>query len=141
MQDRVFWDSNLWIYLAVQSTQPDDIAKQNTLNNLLLSPSVLVSSAQVFNEVANVLMKKKYKYSEADTQDFLAQIEQNTYCLPLTKNLTFDALNLKGLYQFSWYDSLIVAAAVKTNCKFLYSEDMHNGLVVGQTTIVNPFSI
>ena len=140
MPDRIFWDSNLWVYLAIQSNTPDDIAKQNTLNNLLLNPSILISSAQVLNEVANVLMRK-YKYSEADTQDFLTQIEQSTYCLPLTKDLTFEALNLKELYQFSWYDSLIVAAAVKTNCKFLYSEDMHNGLVVGQTTIVNPFSI
>lgn len=140
MQDRFFWDSNLWIYLAVQSNTPDDIAKQNTLNNLLLSPPILISSAQVLNEVANVLMRK-YKYSQADTHDFLTKIEQNTYCLPLTKDLTFDALNLKELHQFSWYDSLIVAAAVKTNSKFLYSEDMHNGLVIGQTTIVNPFKI
>ena len=63
MPDRIFWDSNLWVYLAIQSNTPDDVAKQNTLNNLLLNPSILISSAQVLNEVANVLMRK-YKYSE-----------------------------------------------------------------------------
>ena len=41
---------------------------------------------------------------------------------------------------FSYWDSLIVAAAIDTGCSTLYSEDMQHGRVLlGQLTIVNPF--
>ena len=43
-------------------------------------------------------------------------------------------------YGFAVYDAMIVAAALQSQCSTLYSEDMHDGLVVeGQLSIVNPF--
>jgi predicted nucleic acid-binding protein len=40
---------------------------------------------------------------------------------------------------FSYWDSLIVAAALDAGCTTLYSEDMQHGRVLhGQLTIVNP---
>lgn len=43
-------------------------------------------------------------------------------------------------YALSWFDSLIVAAAIETGCETLLTEDMQDGLVVdGTLTIVNPF--
>lgn len=43
-------------------------------------------------------------------------------------------------YHFSFYDSLIIAAALKASYKVLYSEDMQHGQVIENTlTIVNPF--
>lgn len=46
---------------------------------------------------------------------------------------------LRGRYCLSYWDSLIVAAALQTDCTILYSEDMQNGLVFdGRLRIVNP---
>ena len=43
-------------------------------------------------------------------------------------------------YQFSVYDAMIVAAALLSGCTTLWSEDMHDGLLVeDQLRIVNPF--
>jgi predicted nucleic acid-binding protein len=43
-------------------------------------------------------------------------------------------------YGFSVYDAMIVAAALREGCTTLYSEDMHDGLLVeDQLRIVNPF--
>ncbi|MEY3882473.1 MAG: hypothetical protein RIQ94_3269 [Pseudomonadota bacterium] len=43
-------------------------------------------------------------------------------------------------YQFSNWDSLIIAAALLAKCDILYSEDMqHNQVIDGQLTILNPF--
>lgn len=41
---------------------------------------------------------------------------------------------------FSYYDSLIVAAAQEAGCDTVYSEDLQHGQVVGPgLTVVNPF--
>jgi predicted nucleic acid-binding protein len=40
---------------------------------------------------------------------------------------------------FSFWDSLIVEAALFSGCSQLLSEDMQNGLVVDSLTICNPF--
>ena len=44
-------------------------------------------------------------------------------------------------YKFSFYDSLIVAAALECNCKILYSEDLqHKQVIEKSLTIINPFN-
>lgn len=49
------------------------------------------------------------------------------------------ALELQGRYRFSFYDSLVVAAALESGCQKLYSEDLQHGQRVGNLTIENPF--
>jgi len=50
------------------------------------------------------------------------------------------ALDVRERYGFSWYDSLIVAAALAAGCQRLYSEDMQHGqLIDGQLSVINPF--
>lgn len=139
MQDNHFLDSNLWIYLFIKSHDPGDLMKQTKIQQLLKIHSSFVSSVQVLNEVANVLMQK-YGYSETRTEGFLQSINQLTDLVDLTKELSFKALQLKSRYQLNWYDSLIAAAALDSGCKILYSEDMQDGLVIeGRLKVVNPF--
>jgi len=57
---------------------------------------------------------------------------------------TFETLKLaKKLikkYNFQLFDSVVVASSLEANCSILYSEDMHNGLIVEKKlTIINPF--
>lgn len=40
---------------------------------------------------------------------------------------------------FSWYDSLIVAAALEARCEVLYTEDLQHGQRIEGLRIVNPF--
>ena len=49
------------------------------------------------------------------------------------------ALELMERWQFSFYDSLILASALQANCKILYSEDLHHQQRIQTLTIVNPF--
>jgi predicted nucleic acid-binding protein len=46
---------------------------------------------------------------------------------------------LQAANQLSWYDSLIVAAAIQGGCKILYSEDMQHGRRFGELVVENPF--
>lgn len=50
------------------------------------------------------------------------------------------ASHLRTQHYFSFWDSLIVAAALHAAVTILYSEDMQSGLKIGdQLEIVNPF--
>jgi predicted nucleic acid-binding protein len=50
------------------------------------------------------------------------------------------AASLRLEYSFSYWDSLVVAVALRANCTILYSEDMqHNLKVRGDLVIFNPF--
>ena len=54
----------------------------------------------------------------------------------------------KGIWQsllfinFSYWDSMITAAALKSGCNILYSEDLqHEQLMENQLKIINPFHV
>ncbi len=49
------------------------------------------------------------------------------------------ALQLQLRWRFSFYDSLIVAAALEAGCKRLLSEDLQHGQRIETLTIENPF--
>lgn len=41
--------------------------------------------------------------------------------------------------KFSYYDSLIIVAALECNCKILYTEDLqHNQIIENSLTVINP---
>ena len=51
-----------------------------------------------------------------------------------------DALDLHALRGVSFYDALIVQAAIAGGCAQLLTEDMQSGAVFGGVRIVNPFA-
>ena len=59
---------------------------------------------------------------------------------PLTLAVHDVGLRLAERYQLRIYDAMIVAAALACDCDTLWSEDMHDGLIVDERlTIRNPF--
>jgi predicted nucleic acid-binding protein len=62
--------------------------------------------------------------------------------IDFTIEILTKASYLRGRYNFSFWDSLIVGSAIKSGCKRLYSEDMQDGLIVeNELKIINPFKI
>ena len=57
-----------------------------------------------------------------------------------TPELYRGGLRIRARYGFSFYDSLIVAAALEAGCTTLYSEDMQDGQRIEGLTIRNPFA-
>ncbi|MBA3636750.1 MAG: PIN domain-containing protein, partial [Rubrobacteraceae bacterium] len=48
-------------------------------------------------------------------------------------------LDLQARYRYSFYDSLIIAAALDAGCTRLYSEDLQDGQRIEGLTVENPF--
>lgn len=126
-------DTNVLVYSIA------DHAKQEIALSLVAIPFVV--SVQALNELVNVLHRK----NAWPIERIVPVIEKYRYLatavLPLTERTNSRALNLLSRYNFSVYDSLMVAAALEHGCETLYSEDMQHGLTVDSTlTIINPFA-
>jgi predicted nucleic acid-binding protein len=124
MTDRIFIDSNVWLYAF---THEDDkkgrIVERFISNNGPVNAFVV--SYQVINEVCNVLKRKSYLESEIrDTINYLSEI-----CIiqGFSKELALHASKLREESGFSFWDSHIVASAIAAQCNVLASEDMHDG--------------
>ncbi len=50
------------------------------------------------------------------------------------------AWDVQDRYGYSWWDALIVAAALQSGSRFLLSEDLHTGQVIDTMTIISPFA-
>ena len=83
----------------------------------------LVVSVQVLNEFANVL-RKKFQFSLAEIRARIEYILDATEAISLTTNHTLAALDLMDKYRLSWFDALILATALDSNCTIIYSEDL-----------------
>ena len=56
-----------------------------------------------------------------------------------TRDLYLKAIEIQERYQYSFYDSMIIAAALEGNCKTLYSEDLQHDQKIESLTIIDPF--
>jgi predicted nucleic acid-binding protein len=96
-------------------------------------------SVQVLNECANTL-RRKFAADWEQTVRASERVRSLCSVVPVTEVTHIRGLALAERYQLSLYDGMIVAAALLAGCTMLYSEDMHDGLVIDQLTIRNPYA-
>ena len=97
-------------------------------------------SVQVINEFTNVSRRKlgrSWAEIEAAIGDVLAVMAPP---LPVTLAMSDAARRLAAEHGVSFYDALIVAAALHGGCTVLLTEDMQAGRSFGRLRVVNPFS-
>lgn len=139
MNDRAFFDTNVLVYAFDKSEyEKGAIAKQligkfGAEGNLVLSTQVL----QEFYVCVTRVGKSKLSTEEAESivNDF-AEFP----LIQVNKNIISHAMKRHQNQAFSFWDSLIVEAALQAGCSQLLSEDMQDGLVVDSLTICNPFA-
>ncbi|CAA9540135.1 MAG: Programmed cell death toxin MazF like [uncultured Sphingosinicella sp.] len=130
---RAFLDTNVLVYAFSHDSRADKA-------RLLLDCRGLIG-VQCLNEFANVA-RTKLKMSWDETQEALVAIaDLCEVTAPIDLDLHHEGLALAERYQLSIYDGLIVAAALRSRCDTLWSEDMQNGMIIEkQLTIRNPFA-
>jgi len=52
-----------------------------------------------------------------------------------------DAIDIHSAYKYSFWDSMIIQAAINGMAHVLYSEDLSDGQTVGGVKIENPFKL
>ena len=130
---RAFFDTNILVYIFDEDTR-------GAVASRLLDDGGAIS-VQSLNELANVLLRKRRWTWEQITRATQAVTFRCPTIITLTPDLHHLGLRLAERYRLSVYDAMIAAAALTAECDTLYSEDMHDGLVIdGRVRIVNPFA-
>ena len=127
-----FADTNVVLYLL------DDGPKADRAEDILgQGPRI---SVQVLNE-AMVNCRRKAGLSWEETGAFLAGVQSLCEVEDLSVQTHLVGRALAEKYQLSVYDAMIVSAALIAGCTTLWSEDMHDGLLVeDRLRVVNPFA-
>lgn len=131
---RFFLDTNILIYAySSQDTDKREIAIR------LVTSGEAITSAQIPNEFCNVL-KRKFPDKYVEVEAILKEINRYLPILPLTFEITIQAIAISKRYMLSFYDSLVIAAASEYGCQAVISEDLQDGLTLNNGLIViNPF--
>ena len=133
---RCFLDSNNWLYGFIRS---DNAQKSARARTIIEADQVLVST-QIINEVCINLIRKA-AFSEEQVRRLIASFYRRHEVIEPGLDVLRSASRLRSRYQFSFWDSLIVASALVGEASIVYSENMHNSLMVeDQLRIVNPFT-
>lgn len=136
MPAKAFVDTNIWLYSLVQSGA-DDRHQQAT--DLLLQLAYPVINSQVIREICSNL-KKKTHIPEMQLRVLIKGWYQDCRVINSNASQHLLASRLRDSYSFSYWDSLIVAAALDAGCTTLFSEDMQHGQKIESgLTIINPF--
>jgi len=132
----VFVDSNIWLYALLPH---QDVKKTSSARTLIKTrQSEICVSSQVIIEVAANLLRKG-NFLESQITKFIEDTYQKYKVVIITEPILLNASELRTKYSLSYFDSMIVSAALESKSSILYSEDMHNGLIVeGKLTIINP---
>jgi predicted nucleic acid-binding protein len=132
MTAKVFADTNIAIY-----AEGSDARKAQRATAILESTPVV--STQVVNETISALTRK-YGFTLTEAHEVASGLLDLCEVVPVTVDTIREAIRLAARYQLSHWDSLIVAAALLSDCETLYSEDLqHQQLFEGRLRVVNPF--
>ena len=134
MSDKIFLDSNIFIYIY-SNTEP---LKSNIAQNAI-NENDCYTSTQALNELSNVCIKK-WNIDRNVIENAINEICSVCKVNLITEDTIKKSLYINEKYKYSYYDSLILASALENGCQKIFSEDMQNGQVIENTlTIINIF--
>ena len=139
MSDRFFLDTNIFVY----SFDRGAAAKSRRATQLIrtaLKTQKGITSYQVVQEFFNVALQRFTQPMKVDeAEQYYSTIFRPLLAIHSSQALYLEGLHLQSRYRLSWYDSLIVAAAIQAQCQVLMTEDLQHGQLFGDLRIENPF--
>jgi predicted nucleic acid-binding protein len=135
----VFVDSNILIYSQDATDSHRQAQALDWLEHLWRSRAGRISF-QVLREVyVNVTRKVPMPLSTPRAQN-LVRLFLVWNPRPEDSEFFEVAWDIEARLRLSWWDSMIVAAAHLSECRFLLTEDLQEGMRLDELTVINPFS-
>ena len=133
MKPEITLDSNVLIYAF---SSQDDL-KKVTAKRLLLECKKL--SIQAINETLYVLFRK-FNFEVTELINVQKFLNEKFIVTGMDIDLLSRSLEILDKHRYSYWDSMMLAAAIVNDCDIIYSEDMHNKQIIeGKLQIINPF--
>jgi predicted nucleic acid-binding protein len=139
MNVRFFLDTNIFVY-SFDENAPKKSARASELIRQAVRSRNGIVSYQVVQEFLNVALRRFiHPMTAAEAQQYLATTLRPLMAVNSSAALYVEALRLASSYSLSWYDSVVVAAAIEGGAHVLYTEDLQHGQEFGTLRIENPF--
>ena len=136
MPAKLFLDTNVLVY-AFDWSEPE---KRLAAQEMIQREVDWCISWQVVQEFSSLALHRfKRPMLPEDLRDYLDLVLLPNCRVMPTAAIYGQALRIQSQAQYYFYDSLIVAAALVSGAKQLYSENLEPGGLFGNLEIVNPF--
>ena len=133
MSDKITIDSNILIY-AFANVQ--DYRKE--VSKRIISTCHIIS-IQAVNETANVLLRK-FNLPKEQLEGIVNFFIEQFIITSLSTSTLLKTNDIFKRYDFSFWDSMMIAAALNNHCNIIYTEDLtHNQVIDNKLQIINPF--
>ena len=139
MSARDFLDTNVFVYQLERLDTRKAAISENLIRRGIEEGTACISF-QVVQECLNTALRKaEIPLTEANLRGYLESVLRPLVRVQSSLLLYHSSLEIHARYGFSYYDSLIVAAALEAGCTRLYTEDLQHGQQIQQLTIIDPF--
>jgi predicted nucleic acid-binding protein len=108
MTDRIFIDTNIWVYFYAKDP-PEKFQKIREIINSD-SPEIIVST-QTLGELFYVLTKKKFT-SASDAVNIISELGNDFPVVAIDTSKVLQAVKIHLKYGYSYWDCLIIATAL-----------------------------
>jgi len=140
MSAESFIDTNIFIYQLEALDERKAAIAEEIIREGIASGNACISF-QVIQETLNtVLRKAEVPLDREGARSYLETVLAPLFRVPATIELYQRGLDIQARYRYSFYDSLILAAALDGGCTRIYSEDLQHGQRIDGLTIQNPFA-
>ena len=112
-KNKYFVDTNIWLYAFMDD---DSFKKEKALS--IISHSGVVLSTQILNEICINLMKKA-DYREHAIVKLIENIYGKYRVVTIDKKIILTSSFVREKYQTSFWDSLVIAAALESAMSFI----------------------
>src|SRR5579864_5209224 len=127
MNVRFFLDTNIFVYSFDQKAPQKSARASELIRQAVRSRNGIVSY-QVVQEFFNVALRRfAHPMTAAEAEQYLTTTFRPLMAVNSSGALYAEALRLHANFSLSWYDSVIVAAAIEGGALLLYSEDLQDG--------------
>jgi predicted nucleic acid-binding protein len=139
MNGKYFIDTNVFIY-SFDIEQPAKQERSLELIQVGLGTGSGIISTQVIQEFLNVATRKFAIPMKPEDSKAYLRLVMNPLCQVYPDLSLYEAcLDLQVETGYSFFDSLILAAAIRGGCNFLFTEDMQDGQEIDSVTVKNPY--
>lgn len=135
---KFFFDTNVLVYLF-DADSPDKRKKARALFQAHAGAGDILLSTQVLQEFYVVVTRKLARPLDAAAAEEATANFAESPMVNIDSKLVLSAIHRCRGSQLSFWDALIVQAAIEGHASTLYSEDMQHGLTLDGLKIVNPF--
>ena len=134
-----FLDTNILVYAhAVEEPHKQAIAAGLIADALRTGRGLI--STQVVQEFLNLATRHAAPvFSPDEAADYLDKVLWPLCSHVPSRDFYGRALQIRTMTGYTFYDALIVTAAIESGCRVLYTEDLQHDRVVQSVRVVNPF--